>query len=275
MKKMGSLLIIIGVLLVVIGLALVGNKKNTEENQAAQALANQVEPERMDTAMVEKVVAEAINKSKEDEIQNYIKIAISDGVLTDNEKNTLRSLAKKQNLSAEKLIQQAEDELKKSKNKQEVEKIDYSAKNGLDFEKFIVAQFDKKYLSLKHWAGDKYTKGRYDPTTPEPDLIFEFQMHNKKTELAVECKWRKSYYKGGFELSEKDFEKYQTFEKTKQIPVFIAIGIGGAGENPEKLYAVPLREMKSGFLTLDFLKKYEKQNLHRNFYFDSENLLLK
>lgn len=140
-------------------------------------------------------------------------------------------------------------------------------KNGDDFEKFIVQKFDKRYFKIKEWAGDKYVKGIYAETTQNPDLLFEFKLKDEIRLFSVECKWRKKLYKNGVEFAkESQLARYRKFESEKNIPVFIAIGISGEASHPEHLYIIPLKNIKSTFLTIEELNSFEKKD-DRNFYY--------
>jgi hypothetical protein len=223
-------------------------------------------------------IEEAINivsTDKENSIEDMINIAVSDGHLSENEKKELRRHAKEKSLDADKIVALAEEKLKTFDSKKEVEKIDYNKKNGNDFEGYVVKKFDEKYFTIKNWRSDKYIDGRYAEDNPAPDLLLDFNLKDKSYLLAVECKWRSKYYNNGFDMNEKDLAKYQQYEQTKKIPVFIVIGIGGTGSNPEKLYAVKLSSVKHSFLNESFLSKIEKKEKDRNFYFDTEKLILK
>lgn len=69
--------------------------------------------------------------------------------------------------------------------------IDINQKAGLDFEKFVVQKFDKKYFRIRNWAGDKYVNGRYPDTTTQPNIQLYLNLRGESYPLAVECKWRK------------------------------------------------------------------------------------
>ena len=117
--------------------------------------------------------------------------------------------------------------------------------------------------------------GRYAETTLQPDIILEFKLKEETTNFALECKWRKQVYKGGIEFASKEqFDRYNNFEKTNEIPVFIVIGLGGKGDSPENVYIIPLREMKQHFIHISTLKKYEKGK-NKNFYFDKVTTALR
>lgn len=209
------------------------------------------------------------------ELEKAIEMAIADGVLTNNEKNVIKKIAVDKGLDYNEIITDAENRIADSDTDSETEVINYNKKNGDDFEKFVVQKFDKKYFSIKEWAGDKYINGSYAKTTSQPDVLLEFKLRQKISELSIECKWRKNYYKNGVEFAKKEqFERYKAFQKERNIPVFIAIGIGGKGTEPEQLYIIPLQEITTNFLTMNELKKYEKK-IDMNFFFDSETNELK
>jgi hypothetical protein len=246
-KMTGIIVMVIGFLILVIGIVIFFNSNEKEET-----------------------VIENGN-----ELEKVIEMAIADGVLTNNEKSVIKQLTTEKGLDYDEIIADAENRISALDTDSETELINYNKKNGDDFEKFIVQKFDKKYFSIKEWAGDKYIKGNYAKTTSQPDLLLEFKLREKSSELSVECKWRKNYYKNGVEFAKKEqLERYKEFQKEKNIPVFIAIGIGGKGMSPEQFYIIPLQEINKNFLSMSELKKYEKK-IGSNFFFDSETNQLK
>lgn len=204
------------------------------------------------------------------EIDQLTELIIADGVLTKNERERVRKFASAKSLNYEVMMSDIEQKLKLSGIEAETELIDYSKKNGDDFEKYVVQKFNKKYFTIKEWAGDKYINGRYSETTLHPDILFEFNLKEKSDSFAVECKWRKNFYKEGIEFAKPDqLERYRKFEREKKIPVFVAIGVSGLSSNPEHLYIVPLKKITSTHLPIDFLNRYEKDRA-RNFYYVPE-----
>jgi hypothetical protein len=215
-----------------------------------------------------------INKSKvvdnSTELNKVIEMAIADGVLTKNERKIIKQIAIEKDLDFDEVIKDAEEQMLALKTNSETELIDYNKKNGDDFEKFVVQKFDTKYFNIIEWAGDKYVNGIYADTTPHPDLLLKFSFKGKITEFSVECKWRQKLYMNGIEIgSKKQLERYRDFEKIKKIPVFIAIGIGGNGSNPEQLYIVPLQNLNSNFIHIKDLKKYQKM-VNKPLFFNDE-----
>lgn len=209
------------------------------------------------------------------ELAKVIEMAVADGVLTGNERELIEQIAIEKELDYKQIIKDVENQIFNSDADSETAIIDYNKKNGDDFEKFIVQKFDKKFYTIKEWAGDKYINGTYAKTTPQPDILVEFKLRQESRQLSVECKWRKNLYKNGVEFAKQEqFERYKNFESEMKIPVFIAIGIGGKGLSPEQLFIVPLAEIDSNYMHINKLKNYEKK-LNSNFFFDIETNELK
>jgi hypothetical protein len=201
-------------------------------------------------------------------------MAIADGVLTPNERNLIKEITNSSGLDYNVIIKDVEKRIAELETS-ETEIIDVNKRNGDDFEKYVVQKFDRRFFKIKEWAGDKYINGRYAQTTQHPDLLLEFKIKGQTAEFAVECKWKSSFYKGGIEFATPEqFKRYQSFESQKNIPVFIAIGVKGAGNAPEELFVVPLKDIDSNFIPLRILGKYKKYS-NKNFYFDAETGELK
>lgn len=212
---------------------------------------------------------------EENPLEKMIEMAVADGVLTSNERKIVRQIATEKNLDYDGIISNIENQISSLNADSETELIDYSKKNGDDFEKFVVEKFDTTFFKIKEWAGDKYINGNYAETTPQPDLLFEFRLKQKTAAFAVECKWRKSLFKNGVEFARPEqFERYKNYQDSMNIPVFVAIGIGGKGMSPEKLFIVPLYETDNNFIHISKLKRHEK-DIQSNFFFNIKTNELK
>lgn len=114
---------------------------------------------------------------------------------------------------------------------------------GHRFEQFIIRLFNEQYFKLKTWRkSERFSESfkAIDHWNPdiEMELIFTGR---KKYRFAVECKWRKRFRDG--RISWADDRKicaYRMFQAQTRIPVFVAIGIGGEPDQPEKLFLTPL-----------------------------------
>ena len=194
----------------------------------------------------------------------------ADGILTPKEEKLIREIAITEGKDPELAIRQIKSELEESEEDSEAELIDVNQKAGLDFEKFVVQKFDKKFFKIRNWAGDKFVDGRYADTTTQPDIQLSLILRGQSYPLAVECKWR-SEPKGDFIRFANDgqLERYKAFEKQENYPVFIVLGVGGKAASPAELYVLPVDELEKPFLHKSMLKKYHK-NIDSNFYFDED-----
>jgi hypothetical protein len=112
---------------------------------------------------------------------------------------------------------------------------------GRLFEEYVKNLFNQDSFTIKKWRKsilvppDTYIAGLGDP-----DLELIFVGKNQHT-FAVECKWKSCFHKGKIDWARQDqIDRYLNFERKRAMPVFIAIGIGGLANSPEKLFVTPL-----------------------------------
>lgn len=270
-NKMGIILMVSGGLFFVFGLFLVV----TAEKAKKAVLIPDASASELRDKPSEKVIEVAIPDASATELRDKplekaIEIAIADGVLSNNERKLIKTLTDEKGLDYDTIIKDAESQMAEvSGDTPEAELVDYNKKNGHDFEKYIVKRFDRKYFKILEWAGDKYVDGNYAKTTIQPDILFEFKLKDSKEAFSVECKWRSKFYKNGIELATvEQIKRYKDFEREKNIPVFMALGIGGKGKSPERVFFIPLKKISSNFIAVEQLKEFEKKN-ESKFYFDS------
>ena len=199
-----------------------------------------------------------------DKIELLKKMAMADGVLSENEKNVFRETLDLSESDMQTLFEQMESELESVQS--ETELIDWKRKNGLDFEKYIVKLLPDDYKNLR-WTGDKYVDGRYDESSKQPDLIFDIEL-NKVYSVAIECKFKMSYYKDCLYVARKEqLDRYRQFQERNDIPIFLAIGVGGSGAHPEELFIVPLNAIKFPVVKKSYLKKFLKKLDQKLYYY--------
>lgn len=211
---------------------------------------------------------------KQESLNHVIQAVKADGILTPKEEKLIREVAQSEGKNADATISQIRKELEESEEESESELIDVNLKAGLDFEKFVVKKFDKKYFAIRNWAGDKFVEGRYAETTTQPDIQLSLKLGANSYHFAVECKWR-SQTKSDFIRFANDgqLERYKAFAKQENYPVFIALGIGGKPSNPAELYILPVEELNKPVLHQKGLGKYRK-NVDKDFFFDQESNML-
>ena len=145
---------------------------------------------------------------------------------------------------------------------------------GMLFEEYVVSLFDKKYFEITEWRGDKMAKdGRFATSNQYPDLEIKLNLKANSHLFAVECKYR-SIATSSIKWSyPEQLERYKAFAKSKEMPVFIALGVGGSPDAPKYLNIIPLSEIEDESLTIDQLKPYRKETGSKFFYDADKGLL--
>ena len=145
---------------------------------------------------------------------------------------------------------------------------------GDAFEKYVVKRFNRKFFNVIEWRSDKYVDGIYAVSNHFPDLELLFRAGNIKDSFAIECKWRKDYYRNGIEwASDYQIENYIKYAKEISIPVFIVLGVGGEPDNPGELFIIPLDSVESNVISKAKLFSYKKYK--KDFYWDTSQKILK
>ena len=147
-------------------------------------------------------------------------------------------------------------------------------KKGDIFEKHIKNKFSKKYFSLEYQTPSfEDNRDWFINSSKRPDLTFVYKPKNMK--FSVECKYRGNLYKGKYNWAKKkQMDRYKQFMKKEGHPVFVVMGLGGKPDNPDKMYCVPLDEIKYVGLYPSVLEPYEK-DMSKSFFLDTENVVLK
>ena len=145
-----------------------------------------------------------------------------------------------------------------------------SERKGDDFERYVIDLFlknnkpKKEYFSIENWSRDISRKS--------PDITVKSDQHpdltmcyKGKEYFAVECKFRTDFFYSKDRNGEvlkwsypDQMKRYQKYQKDKNIPVFIAIGVGGSPKHPKKMYCILLDEAKYPELYVSQLAEYER-----------------
>lgn len=154
--------------------------------------------------------------------------------------------------------------------------LDENEDKGLEFEKFVVKHFGKKYIKLKEWRSDKFIDGRYAESNRYPDMELELILEKGVFPFAVECKWRSHFVNGSIEWAKPEqIQIYNDFAKERKMPVFVVIGIAGKPSKPNAVYSVPLKDMQKPNVTEEELAKYKKEDVDKYFFYDLKTQQLK
>ena len=158
-----------------------------------------------------------------------------------------------------------------------------SAKIGLAFERYVLSRFDlKPYKSSKKtifqlvsWTGDYGKNYNYSiETDSEPDLIIRHLESGVK--FAVECKYRSHLNGAKIGLGKRWFlDHYKKYASNNpDIPTFIAFGLEGQPDNPDRVFCVPIGEVRIANPNVNEFEDYER-NPQDMFLFNPTTGILK
>ena len=121
---------------------------------------------------------------------------------------------------------------------------------GREFEICLAKMLSKDTLRIHAWTPDK---GIYNNIKVEsnnhPDLIVK-TIDNQK--IAIECKFRsrigswlndKEYPNHIILFNYAQYKAYERFKEAENMPVFIALGIGGNAQSPDNIYLINLDDI--------------------------------
>lgn len=152
-----------------------------------------------------------------------------------------------------------------------VDVIQSSKEKGDAFENYVVNLLSEKSgrFQLLDWRSDKMSSmGRYPLSSHLPDLLIGFHDGSTLHKFAIECKWRKDFQDNSIEwASKRQIENYLAYQKEQNLPVFVAIGVGGLSDDPEKLYLTTLNSIAgASSVSKSKLSAYKRNPQHKFFY---------
>lgn len=139
-------------------------------------------------------------------------------------------------------------------------------KKGLRFEKHVSSLFPKLDFVLQDQSKDvsKFFDRNVE-SDGNPDLILRSSKTGKV--FAVECKWRARWWQDqngnpGIWWNKTQWDRYAEYGKKNNMPVYIALGIGGSPEKPHEVYFLEADKIQSLFLKQSVIRSgYKIQDL--------------
>ncbi len=124
-------------------------------------------------------------------------------------------------------------------------------RKGAAFEHYVSTLFPEFRFTVVDRTRDlSKVTNRHVESDANPDFIFRDKKTNRV--FAVECKYASRWWdrrgQPGFLLRNYQLENYRKFSTERNIPVYIAFGIGGIAQKPEEVYFVPLEKIKYEFV---------------------------
>ncbi len=127
---------------------------------------------------------------------------------------------------------------------------------GEEFEQYLRDYiFPERAYHLEHRSHD-YSTNRTDYVADSLDPDFVFVSVKGEKMFFVEAKYRSDFYQDAVEWC-KPYQLKRYKEANKDLPVFIALGVGGTPDMPDHVYVFPVKHTKYTKLFNSVLMKTE------------------
>jgi hypothetical protein len=135
---------------------------------------------------------------------------------------------------------------------------------GLQFERFVQKMFPPHEWVLVTYTKDLHKKlQRFVESDADPDFVFRKKTSNKS--IAIECKYRSSYWRhsqlgDGILWNKNIGERYLKYSNQNSLPVYLVLGVGGNPKSPASVSFIPLEIVQKQyykFIPRDILEKYQ------------------
>lgn len=223
MKKMGYILIAVGIIILIIGVVMVAkpNQATGISNTTTQIFQEAPKPQS----------SEPIPESAPTATYSEDK-STSDNKLSESDNIDLKNTAEVKN------------------DPKEI---------GNAFENFIANLFtDKSTFTVLEWnQGTTSTRGVYAENDKNPDFRIKQAFRKSGLEYWVECKYRTLHDDGIILIKKYQLDRYRGIQRSSRIKIFVAIGVGKDPENPDALYIVPLDSIKDENIRLDEISRFK------------------
>lgn len=178
-----------------------------------------------------------------DEVLAWLeRMALADGLLSDDEVDVIRDFADFVGLDARKIIKSMRNHEKQTVRK--VVAVSPNVIKGIEFENHV---FDHlKRMSglnvLSRSADFKLGLGRnMDERSLCPDYCIAQSVGKFKVRYWLECKYRSSFETAY--LDKEQIDRFSDVETAEGYPVFVIIGVSGMPDNPEEIYLLAIDEI--------------------------------
>lgn len=114
-------------------------------------------------------------------------------------------------------------------------------KIGNDFEGYVADILKANGIRLKQWnQGSTSPEGAYAENELNPDFLVAHKEGQNPLEYWVECKYRSNLPNWGFSLEDYQLKRYYSIQGQSKRKIIIALGVGGSPKAPAAFYVIPL-----------------------------------
>lgn len=223
MKKMGYILIAVGIIILIIGVIMVA-----KPNQATA---------------ISPTTTQIFQEAPTSQSSEHIPGSTPTATYSEDKSTSDNKLSESDNIDV--------------KNTAEVKNDPKEIGNA--FENFIANLFtDKSTFTVLEWnQGTTSTRGVYAENDKNPDFRIKQTFRKSGLEYWVECKYRTLHDDGMILIKKYQLDRYRGIQRSSRIKIFMAIGVGQDPGNPDTIYIVPLDSIKDENIRLDDISRFK------------------
>ena len=181
------------------------------------------------------------------------RLALADGLLSDDEVVVIRNFADFAGIDADEIIGRMKDREKMTVQK--VVAVSPHVIKGIEFENYVFNYLKKieRVNVISRSADYKLGMGRnMDERSLCPDFMVSQCVGKFRVKYWLECKYRSSIETAYLETQQ--IERFKDVQSAEGHPVFVLMGVGGTPDDPEDIFLMdldevvgsPIKELKNG-----------------------------
>ncbi|MFO7863043.1 MAG: hypothetical protein R6U85_03500 [Salinivirgaceae bacterium] len=144
-----------------------------------------------------------------------------------------------------------------------------SLQKQMDFRQVVFNKFSDKYFTIE--------KVQTGTTSTHQLFKVNYNIKGNVDSFYIEALWQTT--KDENQIQDVDLRSINKHihlsNERNQLPDFIIIGVGSNPSLPKQLFVVPVNDLSSFHISSDFLEKYRKDDVKKNFFYHTDRNVLK
>lgn len=134
------------------------------------------------------------------------------------------------------------------------------------FEAFVITLFDPLYFRHRRPKMEHVFAGKGGEPERGPDFVFDFIQKDVHARFAIKCQYYKHLAKNEVQLFNAELlYQFRQFGEDRELDVYYVLGFGGRPDDPNELFFLPAKAVKSEYINKAFLRQYSKSGM---FYYN-------
>ncbi len=143
----------------------------------------------------------------------------------------------------------------------------YSRDASIVFEKFVMRLFDPLYFRAFRTRHQAILANGPGEKEGYPELEFEFSQKENRSRFAIESIYISELKHRDIQIASPQQVKAYSQLDEDDHDLYLVVGIAGTPDDPKEMYLIPVKDIKSPFITYPELQRYRKYGM---FFYNAE-----